>query len=160
MQHPPDSADPTPYLAQAIQLAHQNARAGGRPFGAVVVRDGRVIATAVNRMAELNDPTAHAEMLALRNAAQALGSIDLSGCRVYASGQPCPMCLAAMRMAGIAAVSYAYSNDEAEPHGLSTAAVYRELALPLAQQSMAIAHHPLRLPEVGDLYGDWRQARR
>ncbi|WP_233750501.1 nucleoside deaminase, partial [Bordetella bronchiseptica] len=99
------------------------ARAGGRPFGALVARDGVVLARGVNRMLADHDPTAHAELLALREAGRALRSARLDGCVVYASGQPCPMCLAAMRMSGVARAVYAYSNEQAEPYGLSTAAL-------------------------------------
>src|SRR5688572_7088440 len=80
--------------------------------GAVLVRDGEVIARAVNRIHETGDPTAHAELVAIREAAQALGRPRLDGCVVYASGHPCPMCLAAMHLCGIAAAYYAYSNED------------------------------------------------
>ncbi|QFG35139.1 tRNA(Arg) A34 adenosine deaminase TadA [Paracoccus pantotrophus] len=146
----------TRYLEQAVMLAHRNVQAGGRPFGAVVVRGGEVLATGVNETVATHDPTAHAELVALRAAAQRLGSADLSGCAVYASGQPCPMCLAAMRLAGVAEVHFAYSNQDGAPYGLSTAALYEELAKPLAQQSMTIRHRPLRPQGMGDLYADWK----
>lgn len=86
---------------QAIELAYANADKGGRPFGALIVKDGKVLAQGVNEIMTTNDPTAHAELLAIRAASQALGSASLAGCSVYASGHPCPMCMAAMRMAGI-----------------------------------------------------------
>jgi tRNA(Arg) A34 adenosine deaminase TadA len=144
------------FLEQAIELARANVAAGGRPFGAVVVKDGQVIAGGVNEIGKTNDPTAHAEMLAIRGASQALASPDLAGCVVYASGHPCPMCLAAMRMSGVSEVAYAYSNDEGEPFGLSTAAVYAELARPFAEQSMRIRHVPFGAGEP-DLYAEWRK---
>lgn len=144
----------THFLAEAMHLAHDNVRGGGRPFGAVVVRDGVVIARGVNEILVTNDPTSHAELNALRAASQALASPSLAGCEVYASGQPCPMCLAAMRMAGITRVRYAYSNEDAEPFGLSTAAIYADLAKPFAEQSMDIRHEPLS-PEP-TLYRAWK----
>lgn len=144
------------FLGEAIDLARANVAAGGRPFGAVVVKDGRVFATGVNEILKTNDPTAHAEMSAIRAASQALASPNLGGCVVYASGQPCPMCLAAMRMAGVGEVVYAYSNADGEPFGLSTAVVYAELAKPFAEQSMAIRHVPLGAAEP-DLYAEWRK---
>ncbi|OAT49731.1 nucleoside deaminase [Providencia heimbachae] len=122
------------FLQQAISLATENVKAGGRPFGAVVVSEGQVIATGVNQMLELSDPTAHAELMALRQAGEALGRIKLEGCVVYASGQPCPMCLAAMRMAGISRIVYAYSNQDAEPFGLSTASIAESLRVEPQQQ--------------------------
>lgn len=145
------------FLGEAIALAFDNVEQGGRPFGAVVVKDGEIIARAVNRMQADNDPTAHAELLALRAAGKALASPRLDGLSVYASGQPCPMCLAAMRMSGIKHIGFAYSNEEAEPFGLSTAAYAAELAKPLDQQSgVSIRHCP---PKAGDgrhLYQVWQ----
>ncbi|MBA5809726.1 nucleoside deaminase [Morganella morganii] len=111
------------FLTQAIALARRNAEKGGRPFGAVVVRDGQIVGEGVNQMSELHDPTAHAELLALRHAGKNLQQTRLEDCVVYASGQPCPMCLAAMRMAGVTRAVYAYSNADAEPYGLSTASI-------------------------------------
>jgi len=143
------------FLRQAIALARDNVAAGGRPFGAVVVKDGEVIAGGVNEIHRTNDPTAHAEMLAIRAASQALASPNLAGCVVYASGHPCPMCLAAARMAGIGEVVFAYSNEAGEPFGLSTAAVYADLARPFAEQSMRIRHAPLG--DEPDLYAEWRR---
>ncbi|CAM3337924.1 Cytidine and deoxycytidylate deaminase zinc-binding region [Paracoccus aminovorans] len=129
------------FLDEAVALARGNAAAGGRPFGAVLVKDGTIVARAVNRMVEDSDPTAHAELLALRKAGQALGGPRLDGCAVYASGQPCPMCLAAMRMAGITSIAYAYSNEEAAPFGLSTAKVAAELSRPAQDQDWATIRH-------------------
>lgn len=145
------------FLRQAIELAHANLENGGRPFGAVVVKDGEVIATGVNEILSTNDPTAHAELTAIRAASQKLGSPNLTGCAVYASGHPCPMCMAAMHMAGVGEVVYAYSNDDGAPFGLSTAAVYAELARPFAEQSMKIRYVPARLTSRLDLYADWKQ---
>jgi tRNA(Arg) A34 adenosine deaminase TadA len=145
------------FLREAIRLARDNMEAGGRPFGAVVVKDGRIIATGVNTILADKDPTAHAEMSALRAASRALGSPDLSGCAVYASGNPCPMCMAAMRMSGVGEVAYAYSNDDGEPYGLSTAAVYADLAKPFAEQSMRIRHVPFGATDGADLYADWQR---
>lgn len=145
------------FLCEAIELARQNLEGGGRPFGAVVVRDGEVVARGVNQILSTNDPTAHAELVAIRTASQVLGSPSLVGCAVYASGHPCPMCMAAMRLAGVGEVYYAYSNDDGAPYGLSTAAVYADLAKPFSEQSMRIRYEPVR-PENGqDLYEAWRQ---
>lgn len=143
------------FLHQAIELARDNIAQGGRPFGAVVVRGGEVLATGVNEILVTHDPTAHAEMSALRAASRRLGSPDLSGCSVYASGHPCPMCMAAMRLAGVSRVAYAYSNEEGAPFGLSTAAVYEDLAKPFTEQSMDIRHLPVPRPE---LYAQWAQS--
>lgn len=144
------------FLCEAIELALENVKNGGRPFGAVVVRGGTVLARGVNEILRNNDPTAHAEMTALRAAGSALGSPDLSGCLVYASGHPCPMCLAAMRLSGVGEVIYAYSNDDGAPYGLSTAAIYADLAKPFAEQSMTMRYDPVRLNNGPDLYDAWK----
>jgi len=145
------------FLCEAVELARGNIAKGGRPFGAVVVRDGKVIARGVNEIHATNDPTSHAEMNAIRAASRALNSPRLDGCAVYASGNPCPMCMAAMRMAGVAEIAYAYSNEEGEPYGLSTAAIYAELAKPFAAQSMKISHVPVRAADEPHLYDEWRE---
>ena len=145
------------FLCEAIELARANMEQGGRPFGAVIVRDGEVVATGVNEIIATNDPTAHAEMTALRAASGKLGSPNLAGGAVYASGHPCPMCMAAMRLSGVSEVYYAYSNDDGAPFGLSTAAIYADLAKPFAEQSMKIAYRPVRLETGPDLYAEWKR---
>ena len=126
------------FLAQAVDLARKNVRDGGRPFGAVVVMNETVIAEGVNEVMKTQDPTAHAELLAIRAASRALGKPRLDGCTVYASGHPCPMCLSAMYLSGVTEAAYAYSNEDGEPYGFSTAAVYAELTKPLGKQSLKI----------------------
>ena len=126
--------DDQKFIQKAVDLALENAKSGGRPFGTVIVKDGKVIATGVNQIKLTNDPTAHAELSALREAGKALASPNLENCVVYASGQPCPMCLAAMRMAGINRVFYAFSNQEAEPFGLSTERIAQILRVPPESQ--------------------------
>ncbi|BDU17162.1 nucleoside deaminase [Lysobacter auxotrophicus] len=150
----PESID---FMREAIDLARANVAAGGRPFGAVLVRDGEVLARAVNRIHETGDPTAHAELLAIRDAAQRSGSPRLDGAVIYASGHPCPMCLAAMHLCGVARAYYAYSNEDGEPFGLSTAAVYAQMARPPAQQTLAL--QALRPAGEGGLYEAWAAGR-
>jgi len=141
------------FMREAIALARANVHAGGRPFGAVLVRNGEIIARAVNEIHSTQDPTAHAELQAIREASRRLGSPRLDGCVIYASGHPCPMCLAAMHLCGIAAAYFAYSNEDGEAHGLSTASVYAEMTRPPVAQSL-----PLRqLCPTGEagLYEEW-----
>jgi tRNA(Arg) A34 adenosine deaminase TadA len=108
-------------------------------------------------VARTHDPTAHAELLAIRAASAALGTPRLDGCKVYASGHPCPMCLSAMYLSGIKEAAYAYTIEEGEPYGLSTAAIYAELAKPVAEQALKIRHAPL--PADGrHPYEMWRTA--
>lgn len=133
------------HLALAIRLARDNViERGGRPFGAVLVRDDQVLATGVNEVLATNDPSTHAEMQAIRAAAARLKTPRLEGSVMYASGHPCPMCLSAIHMTGIQEVYYAYSNEDAEKYGLSTARIYAEMAKPVSQQSIRIEHVPPR----------------
>lgn len=128
------------FLEQAIGLATANVAEGGRPFGAVLVREGKLITEATNQMHRRQDPTAHAELLCIRQASQLFASNRLDGCVIYASGQPCPMCLSAMHLCGISRVVFAAANADGEPFGLSTAGVYQQLSRPLTQQSLCIEH--------------------
>lgn len=150
-------SDADRFMTQAIALARDNVRKGGRPFGAVLVMDGEVVATGVNGVMETHDPTAHAELVAVRAAAIKRGTATLKGAAVYASGHPCPMCLAAMRLAGITDISYAYSNEDGAPYGLTSAALYAELRKPLAEQQMTFAYHPVRPEGEADIYELWRE---
>lgn len=145
------------FLHAAIDLAIANVAAGGRPFGALVVRDGRVIARGVNEMHVDGDPTAHAELQAVRAAVKALRAPRLDGCAVYASGQPCPLCFAAMRMLGVTEIVFAYSNADGAPYGLSTAEIAEELRKPYdRQQGVAVRHMKPDRP-VDALYGAWQR---
>ncbi len=129
------------YIQQAIDLARDNVASGGQPFGAVLVRDGKVIARAANRMEADNDPTAHAELVALRLAGAALGTTRLDGAIVYASGQPCMMCLAAMRRAGVSEIIIGYSDASGAAYGMSPAAITAELSQPIEGQTWARIRH-------------------
>lgn len=146
------------YLREAVALAQDNAEAGGRPYGAVIVRDGAVLARAVNTTVATNDPTAHAELVALREAGQRLGRPKLDGCIVYASGRPCPMCHAAMRLSGIREAYFAYTAEEAESYGLLGAGIYAELCRPLADQPMRLSHRPV--DTEAHPYATWRARNR
>ena len=118
-------------LREAVRLAQHNHRNGGRPFGAVLAFGDSIIATGVNEIISTHDVSAHAEMGALREACKRLQRPNLSGGIMYASGQPCPMCLAAMVLAGIKEVYYAFGNEDAAPFGFSSAQVYETLHLRL-----------------------------
>ncbi|MCR4530050.1 nucleoside deaminase [Acinetobacter venetianus] len=143
------------FIQKAVDLALENAKSGGRPFAALVVRNGEIIATGVNQIKLTNDPTAHAELSALREAGKTLGNPNLEDCIVYASGQPCPMCLAAMRMAGINQVRYAFSNADAEPFSLSTAKIAERLRMPPEKQEGLIFKQITPLQNL-DLYKVWQ----
>ena len=127
------------FLRQAVSLAAENVRLRrGRPFGAVLVRDGELVSTGVNEVLATGDPTAHAELQAIRAGCARLGTARLDGCVVFASGHPCPMCLSAMYLTGIHQVYCAFSNEAAEPYGLSSSHVYAELASPAAERSVKV----------------------
>jgi tRNA(Arg) A34 adenosine deaminase TadA len=148
------------YLLESIRLAMGNVKGRQQatwPFGAVLVRDGKVLARAVNQVDELCDPSAHAEMQALRIGAKAQGSTDLSGAVMYASGYPCSMCYTAMLLAGVKQVYFAYSNEDGEPYDLSAARGYVELAKSEEQREMALIGQRVR--DTGeDLYEAWQKA--
>jgi tRNA(Arg) A34 adenosine deaminase TadA len=116
------------FLRRAIALATRNVESGaGGPFGAVIVRDGRIVAEGVNTVTASNDPTAHAEVNAIRAAAKALGVFSLAGCRLYSSCEPCPMCLAAAHWARMDCIFYAASAEDAARAGFDDAFLYDEL---------------------------------
>ncbi|GAA4351397.1 nucleoside deaminase [Variovorax defluvii] len=153
----PQDKDTEKYLLESIRLAMDNVRERKTwPFGAVLVRNGQVLARAVNEVDALCDPSAHAEMQAVRAAARAQSSTDLSGSTVYASGYPCPMCLTAMYLAGVQRVYYAYSNEDGAPYDLSAERGYVEIARPLEQREMKLEGLRVR-PEGEDLYEAWRR---
>lgn len=132
------------HLRRALELAREYSTDGVHgPFGAVVVRDDEVVGEGWNRVVAGNDPTAHAEVVALREAARRLGTHDLSGCVLYASCEPCPMCLAATYWARIGEVHFAASSSDAAEIGFDDARLYEELAQPWAARSIR-AHQALR----------------
>ena len=113
----------------AVDLAVENVAAGGGPFGAVIVRDGEVVATGVNRVTVNNDPTAHAEVCAIREACSKLNTFDLSGCEIYASCEPCPMCLGAIYWAHIDCIYHGCNAADAAAAGFDDSFIYDELEL-------------------------------
>ena len=120
------------FMREAIRIAMENAVSGrGGPFGCVVVKDGRIIATGANQVTATNDPTAHAEVVAIRRACQALGSFQLDGCEVYCSCEPCPMCLGALYWARPTAVYFAATKEDAATIGFDDHFIYAELERPI-----------------------------
>jgi tRNA(Arg) A34 adenosine deaminase TadA len=139
-------------LREAVRLAQVNRERAGRPFGAVVAVDGEIVATGVNEIVHTHDPTAHAEMQALRAASRHLRRPDLKGSVVYASGHPCPMCLAALVIAQVDAVYYAFDNDDAAPYGLSSDAAYNTLRVPLDPPPLPLTKLAIGM-DAAQLYG-------
>lgn len=123
-------------MREAIRLASANVDNGGGPFGAVIARGGEIIATGVNRVTANCDPTAHAEVSAIRAATQKLGTFNLSGCEIYSSCEPCPMCLGAIYWARLDRLFYGNTKADAARIGFDDAFIYKELALPLSERTL------------------------
>ena len=123
-------------MRKAIALSVNNVKKGGGPFGAVIVRNGEIIASGVNGVTRYNDPTAHAEVTAIRKATRKLGSFDLSGCEIYTSCEPCPMCLGAIYWARLSKMYYANTKTDARDIGFDDSFIYDEIALPLSQRCL------------------------
>ena len=117
-------------MQKAIELSEENVANGGGPFGAVIARDGKIVATGVNRVTANHDPTAHAEVSAIRAACEKLNTFDLSGCEIYTSCEPCPMCLGAIYWAHIDKIYFGNDKDDAKAIGFDDSFIYDELALP------------------------------
>ena len=125
------------FMARAIDLALENVRSGrGGPFAALVVKDDRIIATGVNLVTSANDPTAHAEVVAIRAACQALKSFQLTGCDLYTTCEPCPMCLGAIYWARPRQVFFAAVAADAAEAGFDDSLIYKELSRPLAERKV------------------------
>ena len=127
------------FLLRAIELARESVASGGGPFGAVVVENGEIVATGKNRVVRGCDPTAHAEVEAIRAACRAKGTHDLSSCELFASCEPSPMCLGAIHWARIGRLSFACTREDAAAAGFDDALLYRELALPAPERALRIA---------------------
>ncbi len=137
------TSDPQAFMAEALRLAEANVAAGGGPFGAVIVKDGAVIARGVNGVTVLGDPTAHAEVSAIREACRVLGTFDLSGGEIYASCEPCPMCLGAIYWARLDRLTYAGTREDAAAAGFDDAHIYDEIPRPPTERDLptvALAH--------------------
>jgi len=147
--------DHAAFMRRAIQLSREHMQAGhGGPFGAVVVLDGKIVGEGWNKVTGSIDPTAHAEVVAIRAACRQLGRFDLRGAILYTSCEPCPMCLAATYWARIDQVYYANTEADAAAIDFDDAFLYRELALPMAQRSLPCT--PLLREEALTVFEEWR----
>ncbi|WP_010664802.1 nucleoside deaminase [Marinilabilia salmonicolor] len=124
------------YMKMAADLARENVLKGGGPFSAVIVKDGEVIATGCNRVTDKHDPTAHAEIEAIRKATKKLSTHDLSGCSIYASCEPCPMCLGAIYWARLDQLFFGNTRKDAASIGFDDEFIYHELEKPIDQRSI------------------------
>lgn len=143
------------FLEMAIEEARTNINNGGGPFGAVVVRGGKVISSSGNRVVPENDPTAHAEIQAIRKAASALGTFDLADCVIFSSCEPCPMCLGAIYWSGIKRVVFSADRYMAAEAGFSDEMIYSELSLPADRRSIEM-NQALRA-EGAEVFSDWEK---
>ncbi|HJW72222.1 MAG TPA: nucleoside deaminase [Geothrix sp.] len=147
-------SDQQRFMRRAIALARLHMEAGeGGPFGAVVVKDGHIIGEGWNRVTSSHDPTAHAEVTAIRAACLARGTFELRGCEIYTSCEPCPMCLAAIYWARLDRIWYANLCSDAAAIQFDDDWLYREVALPLEQRSLAAL--PLLREEALAVFRDW-----
>ena len=128
------------FLHRAIEIAAEGITKGGGPFGAVITKDGKKISESFNKVVLTTDPTAHAEVIVIREAASVLKSYDLSGCILYSSCEPCPMCLGAIYWAGIKKVVYACNRTDAEGAGFSDKLIYEEILLDPSKRKISFLH--------------------
>ena len=143
------------FMREAIKLANESVRRGGGPFGAVVVKDGKVIAGSSNRVTLELDPTAHAEVNAIREACRRLGTFDLKGCTIYTSCEPCPMCLGAIYWAHIDRIYYGNTRKDARDVDFADDFIYDELSRPMDERTVPIV--PLLRDEAQESFRLWTE---
>jgi guanine deaminase len=142
------------FMKDAIQLSLEGVRSGrGGPFGCVVVRDGRIVGRGSNQVTSTCDPTAHAEIVAIRDACRALGTFQLGDCTIYASCEPCPMCLSAIYWARIPAAFYGNSRQDAAAIGFDDEFIYRQIPLPVGERQLSMK--PLLSEEAKVAFDEW-----
>jgi len=145
------------FMRRAIALASENVRQGtGGPFGAVIVKDGKIVGEAANAVTRSNDPTAHAEVEAIRAACRSLNTFNLKGAEIYASCEPCPMCLAAIYWARIERIWFGNTSADAARVAFDDAFLYHELTLPTRDR--AIPSAMLLRDEAGESFELWRES--
>lgn len=142
------------FMREAIALARENIRKGGGPFAAIIVKDGQEVARTGNTVTLSNDPTAHAEVNAIREACRKLGTFDLSGCEIYSSCEPCPMCLSAIYWAGIGKIYVSASRFDAADAGFDDQFLYDEIVKPYEERKIPVK---VLVPEEGKApFADWK----
>lgn len=141
-------------MMQAINLSLEKMRSNeGGPFGAVITRDGEVISEGWNQVTSSNDPTAHAEVMAIRKACEKLKTFSLEGCEIYSSCEPCPMCLSAIYWARLDRLFFANSRDDAKAIGFDDAHIYEEVGKPVHERVIPTVH--MHLPEAAAVFAEW-----
>lgn len=148
--------DELKFLERAIELSRKGIEnLQGGPFGCVIVKDGKVIGEGYNQVTATNDPTAHAEVVAIRNACKTLGSFQLTGCDVYTSCEPCPMCLGAIYWARPSRVIYANTKNDAAAIDFDDQFIYNEIEKDDHDRQILFFHHPL--PAALDVFRQWKE---
>ena len=143
------------FLKRAIELADENISSGcGGPFGAVVVKNGQIIAEGANHVTTHNDPTAHAEVVAIREACKKLNTFQLEDCEIYCSCEPCPMCLGAIYWARPRAVYFAANKNDAADAGFDDSFIYNEILLPYSERKIHTEHIPLQ--SASSVFKKWK----
>ena len=144
------------FMEKAVELSLENMRAGkGGPFGAIIVRQGKIVGTGANHVTSDNDPTAHAEVVAIRDACKNLGTFQLDDCEIYTSCEPCPMCLAAIYWARPKAIYYANTRKDAADIGFDDDFLYEELKKNLEERSLPI--HQLDKSNALKVFDEWKR---
>ena len=143
------------FMREAIRLANESVKRGGGPFGAVIVKDGEIVAKSANSVTIDNDPTAHAEVNTTRKASRRLGTFDLSGCTIYTSCEPCPMCLGAIYWSHIDHIFYGNTRKDAASIDFADDFIYEELAKPMERRSVPFVQ--ILGDEAGETFRLWRE---
>jgi guanine deaminase len=145
------------FMERAIAIAFDNVRSGGGPFGALIVKDGAIVCEGANCVTSMNDPTAHAEIVAIREACKKLGSFHLSDCEMYSSCEPCPMCLGAIYWARLGRIYFASTAADAAKAGFDDSFIYHEIQRPYAQRKIPMIQ--LMREESLAAFRAWEQKR-
>ncbi len=146
--------NPNEFIKAAIKLSREGSESNkGGPFGCIVVKDGKIVGTGSNEVTSSNDPTAHAEIVAIRNACTNLNSFQLDGCEIYTSCEPCPMCLGAIYWARPSKVYYANTRNQAADAGFDDAFIYDEINIDPSARKIEMIHIPD--PEALQIFKDW-----
>ncbi len=146
--------DHTEFIKAAIQLSREGSQSNkGGPFGCIVVKDGKIVGKGSNQVTSSNDPTAHAEVVAIRDACKNLSSFQLDGCEIYTSCEPCPMCLGAIYWARPSKVYYANTRNQAADAGFDDAFIYNEINVEPASRKIEMIHTPD--DEALQIFKDW-----
>ncbi len=149
---------PRDFMLRAIELSRHGVAAGdGGPFGTVIVKADRIVGEGWNRVPRDNDPTAHAEIVAIRDAGQRLGTFDLSGCDLYVNGAPCAMCLASCLWARIERMYYVLGYEDSALIGLDDTHIYAEVARPLGERKFPMIQMPELSAEARAVYRAWKE---